>query len=252
MLTGIETGYEEKFDFPYRAAEPSLAYMLATVPRSGSTFLSHLLWQSGCLGAPLEYLNFLPTSPYSHVSGSPDKQAQLWKALLHRRTSPNGVFGVKCFPLQLRELYRTNGLLFLEVMRLLLPRGSGARVVRLKRRDQTAHAISYARAALSGVGRQEQEANGPALVEYSSEAVDYARKLIQQTEKDLDRLLSDAKAEQLVLWYEDVVDRPSLAVQRVADFLKVQVETDAAVEVPEIRQQSQSEARKWVEKYTSS
>jgi hypothetical protein len=76
--------------------------------------------------------------------------------------------------------------------------------------------------------------------------------LIQQTEKDLDRLLSDAKAEQLVLWYEDVVDRPSLAVQRVADFLKVQVETDAAVEVPEIRQQSQSEARKWVEKYTSS
>lgn len=53
MLDGIETGYEAKFDFPRRERAPERPYLLATVPRSGSTYVSHLLWATGCLGAPL-------------------------------------------------------------------------------------------------------------------------------------------------------------------------------------------------------
>lgn len=47
MLEGIETGYEEKFDFPYRSQPPERTYILASVPRSGSTYVSHLLWRTG-------------------------------------------------------------------------------------------------------------------------------------------------------------------------------------------------------------
>src|SRR6476661_8647489 len=36
MLEGVETGYEEKFDFPERSAPPALIYTLASVPRTGS------------------------------------------------------------------------------------------------------------------------------------------------------------------------------------------------------------------------
>jgi LPS sulfotransferase NodH len=108
MLETVETGYEARYDFPFRQNGPQRLYLLATVPRTGSTFLSHLLWQSGCLGAPLEYLNYLQTGPYHFASGKPLKQAELWRSALHRRTSPNGVFGVKCFSLQLRELQRQN------------------------------------------------------------------------------------------------------------------------------------------------
>ena len=63
MLNDVETGYEAKFDFPLTAGQPEIVYLLATVPRTGSTYLSHILWQTGCLGAPLEYVNSSRAAP---------------------------------------------------------------------------------------------------------------------------------------------------------------------------------------------
>ena len=50
MLVGLDTGYEGKFDFPRRAGPPTLTYLIATVPRTGSSWFSHLSvgnWLSG-------------------------------------------------------------------------------------------------------------------------------------------------------------------------------------------------------------
>ena len=129
MLDGVVTGYEERFDFPLRPGLPERPWLLASVPRSGSTFVSHLLWATGSLGAPLEYLNFEPTGPYGFASGSPVAQNELWAAVLRRRTSPNGVFGLKAFPGQLEEVYRGNPQLMAGVMRLLFPSGRAGLVV---------------------------------------------------------------------------------------------------------------------------
>jgi LPS sulfotransferase NodH len=40
-----------------------MVYTLASIPRTGSTWLSHALWGTGYLGAPLEYVNFEKTGP---------------------------------------------------------------------------------------------------------------------------------------------------------------------------------------------
>ena len=160
-LEGIETGYEERYDFPHRTDPPQHPYMIATVPRSGSSYFSHLLWRTGCLGAPLEYLNFLPTGPARLAISDPQQQAALWRSILHLRTSPNGVFGVKCFSLQLRELQQRNAVLLQEVFATMLLRGTATRVVVLKRRDRIAHAISYARSALSGIWRRSRSPPAP-------------------------------------------------------------------------------------------
>lgn len=249
MLEGIETGYEERYDFPVRSEPPARLYLLATVPRTGSTFVSHLLWRSGCLGAPLEYLNFLPGSPYAFAHGSPERQTALWRSALDRRTSPNGVFGVKCFSAQLRDLQQHNPSLLMDVIGTLLPQGRAAKVVRLKRRDRVAHAISYARAALSGVWHKVQEGNEAAKVAYSDAAVDRARRLLDHQEVDWDGLLQEQGADQLTLWYENIIDRPEEAVRTVADFMEVQLDPAAAVAVPEIHRQSQEEAALWAERY---
>jgi LPS sulfotransferase NodH len=251
MLDGIETGYEKKFDFPERSEPPRLLYMLASVPRSGSTFLSHLLWRSGSLGAPLEYLNFLPGSPYHLAHGAPDRQVELWRSALHRRTSPNGVFGIKCFSAQLRELQQSNPALLLEVMAALLPANGPAYVVRLKRRDPVAHAISYARAALSGVWHKVQESPTAAEVEFSAKAVDHARRLLDQQETDWDHLFAEIGVEPLVLWHEDVIAQPAEAVQAVADFLGVPLDPAAAVAVPEIEKQADRDSRRWASLYAA-
>jgi LPS sulfotransferase NodH len=248
MLEGIETGYEERYDFPYRADPPEHAYLLATVPRTGSSFVSHLLWQSGCLGAPLEYLNFVPTGPARFAVDDPEQQAALWRSMLHVRTSPNGVFGLKCFPAQLRTLQKFNPPLFFEVMNLLF-RGPGARVVRLRRRDGLAHAISYARALTSGVWRKEQEQPSAGGVAYADGAIDRARQMLDEQEAEWDALFAELGIAALELWYEDIIGEPEAAVCAVASHIGVELDPAAALSIYQVERQSQKDALRWRERY---
>jgi len=244
-----DTGYEAKFDFPVRDVAPERPYLLATVPRSGSTYLSHVLWRTGCLGAPLEYLNFDPGGPYGHANALPDEQMKLWISALRTRTSPNGVFGLKGFPIQFEALQHENPALLGHVMRQMLPSRGGSRIIQLRRRDRTAHAISYARAILSGIWRQEQEQRGTEEPEYSSVAVERAGRMIDDQEASWTAMFRDLRLTPLTLWYEDVVAAPEQAVAAVADFLGVSLEPSAAVDIPAIKRQAQEGAQAWAAKH---
>ena len=253
MLEGIETGYEGKYDFPTRSEPPSLIYMLAALPRTGSTWFSHLLWQTGCLGAPLEYLNFAPGGPYGFASRSPSQQHWLWRSVLRRRTSSNGVFGMKCFPDDLQNLQETNPELLNEVLGAILSGKRPPSVILLRRRDRVAQAISAARAQLSGVYRQEQEERGgEPRVEYSQTAVEQAERLIEANEAAWQEMFRDLRIEPLELCYEDVLAAPQEAVGQVADHVGVALDTDAAVDVPPIAKQAEADAREWRERYRGS
>jgi LPS sulfotransferase NodH len=248
-LNRVDTGYEDKFDFPARDRAPERPYLLATVPRSGSTYFSHLLWRTGCLGAPLEYLNFDPDGPYGHASASPAEQDRLWQSALRLRTSPNGVFGLKGFPLQFEALQQDNPALLGEVMRQILPSREASRVVYLRRRDRTAHAISYARAILSGVWRQEQEHAGTAEPDYSAIAVKRAARMIEQQEESWAAMFTDLRITALTIWYEDVVAEPDAAIVAVAECIGVRLDPNAVVEIPSIVRQSQEGASDWAVKH---
>lgn len=249
MLEGIETGYEERYDFPYRPEAPEQAYLFATTPRSGSSFVSHLLWRTGCLGAPLEYLNFAATGPARFAVDRPDEQAALWRSMLHLRTSPNGVFGLKCFPTQLRAIQQSNPAMLMEIMNLLLFRGETTRVVRLRRRDQLAHAISYARAIKSGVWRGEQERGGTNKVDYDAGAIDQARRMLDGQEQEWDTLFAEFAIRPFDLWYEDVVEQPEQTVREIADFVGVTLDPAAALNIYQVERQVQDDARQWRQRY---
>lgn len=250
MKPGVLTGYEAQFDFPHHENPPELAYLLASVPRSGSTYVSHLLWATGCLGAPLEYLNFEPSGPYGFASESRDAQAQLWREALARRTSPNGVFGLKAFPLQLEGVHAANPQLIANVMRTLFARRQAARVVELRRRDRTAHAISYARALLSGIWRKEQEPDDRPEPEYSTEALARATRMIERQEQSWQAMYADLRIEPLVIWYEDALDQSGGVIDAVAGYLGIQIDPAAAIAVPAIERQSQVGARAWAERHS--
>ena len=241
----IETGYEAKFDFPFRDRPPMLSYLLASAPRSGSTLVSHLLWSTGCLGAPLEYLNFEPTGPYGFASESPVMQEALWRKVLTRRTSTNGVFGLKAFPVQMQGLSDSNPALLVKVMRAMIAGRGRAKIVRLRRRDRTGHAISYARAALSGVWRSEQEIGGRPEPEYSERAVVNAGRFIDQQENSWDEMIRDLDLAPLEIWYEDVLTDRAGAIEAVAGYLGVELDRTATVQIPEIVRQSQRGADAW-------
>jgi len=247
MQGKVETGYEKKFDFSANACDPKLTYLLASVPRSGSTFVSHLLWQSGCLGAPLEYLNFEPAGPAGYASGTPEEQTKVWEHALSHRTSPNGVFGLKAFPLQLEVLGEENPRLLRQVMRTLFARGRRSPVIQLRRRDRTAHGISYARAMLSGVWRSEQETGGRPEPAYSSTALNRALALIDEQESAWEAMYRALAIEPLVLYFEDVLRDPESTIRSVAEHLGVELTAGVQVHVPAVRRQSQLGAQAWRE-----
>ena len=249
MLDGIETGYEGKFDFPQRAEGPERAYLLASLPRSGSTHFSHVLWKTGCLGAPLEYLNFEPGGPYGFAAQSLGMQQQLWRSVLRRRCSPNGVFGLKVFSMQLNRLQRANPALLEGVLAMMLPREKPRRVVYLRRRDRAAQAVSYARADLSGVWRKEQESAEAPNPEYSDQAVEAAERGIAFQESVWERMFNDLRLEPLILWHEDVIADQNAASQQVASFLGVTIVPAATVAIPEIEKQSEGDSHQWLARY---
>ena len=244
MLIDVDTGYEGKFDFPRRAAPPELVYMLASMPRTGSTYLSHLLWQTGCLGAPLEYLNFEPRGPYFFAAHSAENQTRLWRSLRHRRTSPNGVFGIKIFPAHLEALRENNPALLAEVR----PR----RIVYLNRRDRTAHIVSCARAIMTGIWRQDQEKDLTAPPTYSQETLEMAEEGIEYQAAGWEQMFREQGVEPLRLWYEDVVADPEQATRQVADHLGVTLVPGAEVAVPPIRKQSAAGSEDWAARYERS
>lgn len=230
---------------------PSFAYLLASVPRAGSTFLSHLLWRTGCLGAPLEYLNFEPAGPYGFAAGSPQLQQQLWRSVLRRRCSPNGVFGLKAFPPQLEQLKRRNPPLLDDVLTTVVPRGPERRVIYLRRRDRLAQAVSYARASISGIWRKEQESSAARPIEYSDEAIEAAERGIAFQEAVWEQMFDELGIEPLTLWHEDVVTHGHAVVRSVADYLGVKIDKGSAVQVPSVERQSEGDSLAWAERYSS-
>lgn len=245
MLVDIATGYEGRFDFE-SGRDPETSYLLATVPRSGSTWFSHLLWRTGCLGAPLEYLNFDPAGPYFFASHSAEVQHRLWQSVRRRRTSPNGVFGIKCFPMQLQALQEGNPTLLADVMAMIRT----GKVICLERRDRIAHAVSYARATLSGVWRKEQEGRDTPEPTYSPEAVEAAQRWIEAQGDLWARMFDDLKIAPLRLYYEDALAQPDDSIRQVCDWLGIVLQPDAAVVVPSIEKQAEAPARGWIEAHT--
>lgn len=248
-MIGIETGYEGKFDFPQRAGGPTIAYLLASVPRAGSTYFSHLLWRTGCLGAPLEYLNFLPLSPYGFAATSTELQQQLWRSILRRRCSANGVFGLKVFTAQLAELDHANPTLLQDVMTTMLPRDGPRYVVYLRRRDRVAQSVSLARATLSGVWRKEQEGSEPPALNYSDERVQAAEREIEAQGQLWQRMFNDLRIDPLCVWHEDVLADRGAVTGQVADYLGVAIDPAAAVDVPVIEKQSEGDVPAWIKRY---
>ena len=131
----------------------------------------------------------------------------------------------------------------------LLPAGRPGRIVYLARRDRLAHAISYARATLSGIWRREQEKDGRTEPEYSQAALATAEQWIDMQAAGWEEMFTNLRIDPLRLWYEDVAARPDEAARMVADYLGVALDPAAAVRIPAVEKQSESGARAWAERH---
>jgi LPS sulfotransferase NodH len=197
---------EPGFDLP-PSGMPCRDYLICSTPRSGSTLLAALLRGSGQMGVPHEYLNAGVHQPVLArrldalaADGSVDFVRYL-DALRRRRTSPNGVFGMKAHFSQLQP-----HLAFEPISRFV----RGATLIRIRRRDRIAQAISLYRAMASGIwsiaagGMAEPSPE----IAYDGAAIGNCLSSIEAQEQGWDGFLATNSRLARDIWYEDLIASP--------------------------------------------
>src|SRR5262249_13182638 len=94
MIRATNPALTAKFDFP-TPTKPTTFYMVASTPRSGSTYLCYQLWGTGQLGAPQEYFNYNSLMLEMAVRLGTTNIHDYVRRLFEIRTSANGVFAFK-------------------------------------------------------------------------------------------------------------------------------------------------------------
>jgi LPS sulfotransferase NodH len=184
-------------------------YLICTTPRSGSTYLAELLASTGALGVPREYFN--PLDPWGRPDKErPDDPHPLFQRVLTKGATPNGMYAVKSHADHFAAVAAV-----VDPMRAL----PNLEVVRTRRQDMLAQAISWMRAQQTGQFRADRRAK--AVPHYDPSAI---RRLIAQLAEQAavwDRILAASGRVPLEIEYECLMQDPQREVDRVARMMGV-------------------------------
>ncbi len=141
------------------------------------------------------------------------------------------MFGLKAFPLQLEEVYRINPHLIANVMKTFFPRGQRARVVELRRRDRTAHAISVCPGAAVGHLAQGAGTRRPRRSpRIRPKPLARAARMIEQQEAAWQAMYRDLRVEPLVIWLRGRAGRSRCRARGRGGLSRVALDPAAAVD----------------------
>ncbi len=210
---------DARFDLPEFEGRGT-DYIICSIPRSGSTLLAYLLRECGAMGVPHEYLHptvHLPVLARRFQSirqdGTVDIDLYL-RSLRKRRSTPNGVFGLKAHFGQLARLLHipSVGKLF-----------DGARLIRIRRRDLVRQAISYYTAEATGVWSAAAAGSLGDLPSpnYNGVAISRHLSMIVAENEGWERLLADRGPAVLDVWYEDLVAETNSVCRSVCNHVGV-------------------------------
>lgn len=230
--------YSEEFDFPPYEDEPSKTVMVATMPRSGSTFFVESLWKTGRLGSPMEYASIRNRWKLYERFGSED-WCDYWRKLQRLRTSPNGVFGYKMFVSNWLEISRKQPELFKKV--------TSTHIVYLTREDLLGQAISQSRAMqseawFSGVNTKKE-------IQYNDEHITACMRAIQREKSVWENVFKIMKADVCRVSYEQFLADQSGVLRSIADFVGVDLDKDAELGLPFIGVQRDAITEEWRARY---
>ncbi len=237
--------YDQNADFTTWYGTPRKRYILATIPRAGSTLCSIRLWQSGQLGAPLEYMNLtLARAMWErlgyHLDGGGPSEAQIasyWRNVQKLRTSSNGVFGCKLFVCNLAKLASEDP--------SILSQMAPTHVVYLVRKDLLGQAISYCRAQQSHVwfgGIRYRKDREPT---YDFERIRACLVSICQQMAVWEKLFRAWGVSPLRLCYEELCACPRRTVNAVKAYIGVHSEPSATLSLPIIVRQADGTSDEW-------
>lgn len=229
--------YSTEFDLPLRSELPSFRYMVASIPRSGSTNFCIQMWRTGVFGAPMEYIN-LPNVEKMRERLADGDLLRYWDAVQKVRTTSNGVFGFKAFTPNFRQMPLNAP--------ELLPWVKSDRVILLLRRDRVSQAVSYARAVQTRVWFSGIDDGHP---EYQFKRIAKAERYIATQTEDWERIFRRTRVKPLRIFHEDVIADFSSVAARISAGFGIPLAPGCALEVPGLEKQSDDLSAEWKARY---
>lgn len=230
------TQFDSEHDFAPFSGEARFV-IIASTPRCGSHLLGHTLYSTGQFGFPLEYFQLRNYARWQELLGASSVKEVLSR-LAQKRTSPNGVFGLKLHYGHLEWLAGR-----INVAEVFSP----VKVLHMRRRDLLGQAISYSKALQTKSWIAEQPPVAEAY--YDQAAIDQCMCRIAEGNAGWEIALAQWGCDVLPVWYEDFIEEPDAWVDRIASFAGVQRsrETEPLQFLPQ-RQGGQSK-EVWRERY---
>lgn len=238
-------------------------YVVASIPRSGSTLLANALWDTHRVGAPKEYLNpmqvrdweaRLAPSPFTRLRHAAlrgplvglagrgpwtrDRLSAYLDRVRARRTGPEGWFGLKLHHHHLAAWFLDRGWDVDELLHV-------DRWVAIHRADHLAQAVSWARALQTGAWASWQRPWRAPV--YDARLIRSRLRAIEQAERGWDAFFVARGIEPLRVSYESLVDDRAGTVRRVLAFLDVHDAPPLAE--PDTRRQADAINLEWIARF---
>jgi LPS sulfotransferase NodH len=215
---------------------PRVTCLLAGTGRTGSTYLAHLMKNTGQLGWPREFFNrtissgnitlgvaALPKPPGGDTASVP------WRCEILRRVgmTANGIAATKIFAGHIEWLASQIS---------LAEWFPDRRWVHFVRRDKLGQAISAVIAEQTGVWQGAPSGN--LKTEYSTSRIDALLRYVIGAEAAWTLFFVRNRIEPLTLSYEEVDLDPAASVRRIAAFLDVALDREPDLSSPFVRQRT--------------
>lgn len=235
--------YQPQFsqELDLSAKTPERTVLIASTPRCGSHMVGHALTRTGRLGVPYEYLNPANLAEWERRLGTTGAEVTLAE-IQKRRTSPNGIFGIKAHFSHCASVGGPDRLF------AALP---GVRVVHLRRADILRQAISFAIARQTGVWISGQESTSDGAV-FDGEMVNDCLNDIALQNARWTQAFAEVGIEPLNIYYEEAERDIAATVTAIARHAGVIGEGDAIdVAAPTTRQSRAGRTDEWIERYAA-
>jgi trehalose 2-sulfotransferase len=217
----------------------AVTYVICALPRSGSSLLCELLFSTRRAGAPAEYFDAALRKQFSRRWETESLDEYL-RALLARKTGPNGVFGFKAHFFQLDEAFPGASL------DAAFP---GLRHVYITRGERLRQAISWARALQSHRWASDHEVQVEHREVFQRKQIDRLIAGVAERERRWEAFFADSGIEPLRITYEDLVAAPEDTVAAVLGHIGIESAGHVPVGTPTLRRQADELTEAWVSRY---
>ena len=242
---------------------PSLAYVICTSPRSGSTLLCDGLSRTGKAGDPAEYFDDRGEVALHWRSrfAIPDA-APYADGIVEATKTANGNFGTKLHWTSRQALFRAfrNSIVEaaaqpqrLSLDELLCKRFSKVRYIWLRRRNKVAQGVSHFRATRSGIwelplGERERRDFADDRVAFDFRLIDHCVNWATRYDDEWELYFDRHQLKPMPVFYEDLVERYDVSLRAILEFLGVE-HSDLPKCTPHLQQLADHRSGEWEGRY---